>query len=138
MLRKKTNGVANGSRLSSALQDLKDQAVDRRAFLKRSGLTVGGIAAASTLASGMVREAKAQVAGTKVMEVKKSVCTHCSVGCSVMAEIEDGTWVGQEPGWDSPFNLGAHCAKGAAVREHAHGERRLKYPTKMGTFTSCL
>jgi hypothetical protein len=27
--------------------------------------------------------------------------------------------VGQEPGWDSPFNLGAHCAKGASVREHA-------------------
>ena len=40
-------------------------------------------------------------------------------------------WVGQEPGFDSPFNLGAHCAKGAAVREHAHGERRLKYPTKL-------
>ncbi len=30
-----------------------------------------------------------------------------------------------------PFNLGAHCAKGAAVREHGHGERRLKYPTKL-------
>jgi hypothetical protein len=40
-------------------------------------------------------------------------------------------WVGQEPGFDSPFNLGAHCAKGASVREHAHGERRLKYPTKL-------
>ena len=131
MLRKKTNGVANGSRLSSALQGLKDQAVDRRTFLKRSGLTVGGIAAASTLASGMVREAKAQTAGARVADVKKSVCTHCSVGCTVMAELEDGVWVGQEPGWDSPFNLGAHCAKGAAVREHAHGERRLKYPTKL-------
>jgi formate dehydrogenase major subunit len=43
----------------------------------------------------------------------------------------NGVWVGQEPGWDSPFNLGAHCAKGAAVREHAHGERRLKYPMKL-------
>ena len=53
MLRKKTNGVANGSRLSSALQDLKDQAVDRRTFLKRSGLTVGGVAAATiNLAAG--------------------------------------------------------------------------------------
>ena len=29
-----------------------------------------------------------------------------------------------------PFNLGGYCAKGAAVREHAHGERRLKYPMK--------
>jgi formate dehydrogenase major subunit len=117
--------------LSSALQELTNQAVDRRTFLKRSGLTVGGLAAASTLTSGMVREAKAQTAAAKVAEVKKSVCTHCSVGCTVMAEVEDGVWVGQEPGYDSPFNLGAHCAKGASVREHAHGERRLKYPTKM-------
>ncbi len=131
MLRKKTNGVGSASRLSSALQELTHQAIDRRAFLKRSGLTVGGLAAATTLASGMVREAKAQTAGAKVAEVRKSICTHCSVGCTVMAEVVDGVWVGQEPGWDSPFNLGAHCAKGASVREHAHGERRLKYPVKL-------
>ncbi|MGH6904043.1 MAG: formate dehydrogenase subunit alpha, partial [Geminicoccaceae bacterium] len=39
-------------------------------------------------------------------------------------------------GFDSPFNLGAHCAKGASVREHGHGERRLKYPMKLvdGTY----
>ena len=48
-----------------------------------------------------------------------------------MAEVSNGVWVGQEPGWDSPFNLGAHCAKGAAVREHAHGARRLKHPMKL-------
>ncbi|HEY9119151.1 MAG TPA: formate dehydrogenase subunit alpha, partial [Marinobacter sp.] len=63
--------------------------------------------------------------------LKKTVCTHCSVGCTVVAEVQNGTWTGQEPGWDSPFNLGSHCAKGASVREHAHGERRLKYPMKM-------
>ena len=66
----------------------------------------------------------------KAVELKKSICTHCSVGCTVIAEVSNGVWIGQEPGWDSPFNLGAHCAKGAAVREHAHGERRLKYPMK--------
>jgi formate dehydrogenase major subunit len=49
----------------------------------------------------------------------------------VEAEVQNGTWIGQEPGWDSPFNMGAHCAKGASVREHAHGERRLKSPMKM-------
>ena len=27
--------------------------------------------------------------------------------------------------------MGAHCAKGASVREHGHGERRLKYPMKL-------
>src|SRR3546814_17446085 len=48
-----------------------------------------------------------------------------------MAEVQNGVWIGQEPGWDSPINLGAHCAKGASIREHAHGERRLKHPPKL-------
>jgi len=130
MLRKKTNGVARRPRLSVALTELANTAIDRRTFLRRSGLAVGGLAAAGTLSSGMVRKAHAQSSNGKI-EIKKSVCTHCSVGCTVMAEVQDGVWVGQEPGFDSPFNLGAHCAKGAAVREHAHGERRLKYPTKL-------
>ena len=130
MLRKKTGGVAIGPRLSSALTELTGGAIDRRTFLKRSGLAIGGLAAASALKNGMVTKAEAQTAAG-AMEIKKSVCTHCSVGCTVLAEVQGGVWVGQEPGYDSPFNLGAHCAKGAAVREHAHGERRLKYPTKM-------
>ncbi len=131
MLRKKTGGVAIGPRLSSALSELTGGAIDRRTFLKRSGLTAGGLAAAATLTGGMVQKAKAQTANPGNIEIKKSVCTHCSVGCTVMAEVQDGVWIGQEPGYDSPFNLGAHCCKGAAVREHAHGERRLKYPMKL-------
>ena len=130
MLRKKTGGVAIGPRLSSALTELTGGAIDRRTFLKRSGLAIGGLAAAASLTGGMVQKAEAADANSKI-EIKKSVCTHCSVGCTVLAEVSGGVWVGQEPGWDSPFNLGAHCAKGASVREHAHGERRLKYPTKL-------
>jgi formate dehydrogenase major subunit len=53
------------------------------------------------------------------------------VGCGVIAEVQNGVWTGQEPDFASPFNLGAHCAKGASVREHGHGERRLKYPMKL-------
>ena len=130
MLRKKMNGVAKGPRLSAALNELAQGAIDRRTFLRNSGLAVGGMAA---LAGGsLTRVQKAQAAsGTGAIEIKKSVCTHCSVGCTVLAEVQNGVWTGQEPGWDSPFNLGAHCAKGAAVREHAHGERRLRYPMKL-------
>ncbi|WP_193371006.1 formate dehydrogenase subunit alpha [Pelagibius marinus] len=129
MLTKRTNGVANGPRLSKAVAGIAGSAIDRRTFLKRSGLAAGGVAAAS-VPLGMVKKASAQSA-TGNVKIVKSVCTHCSVGCTVMAEVQDGVWVGQEPGWDSPFNLGAHCAKGASVREHAHGERRLKHPTKL-------
>ncbi len=133
MLTKKQNGVANGPRMSRALAGVLGGAIDRRTFLRRSGLTAGGAALASTLPMGMVKRAEAQTAATgarKLNEVK-SVCTHCSVGCTVVAEVDNGVWVGQEPGFDSPFNLGGHCCKGAAVREHAHGERRLKYPMKL-------
>src|SRR3546814_16995344 len=92
----------------------------------------GGIAAAAALPGGMVRKAEA-AAPKATGEVKtiKTVCTHCSVGCTVMAEVQNGVWIGQEPGFDSPLNLGAHCAKGAAIREHANGERRLTYPMKL-------
>jgi len=133
MLRKKTNGVAFGPRSSATFTGNAGETIDRRTFLKRSGLAAGGIAAASAASAGLVtRTAKAQgAAGAGSLQVVKSVCTHCSVGCTVLAEVDKGVWVGQEPGFDSPFNLGAHCAKGAAVREHAHGERRLKYPTKL-------
>jgi formate dehydrogenase major subunit len=107
-----------------------DAKVDRRSFLRGSGLAVGGLAALGA-GLGRVTPAEAQAGAMGKVEVIKSVCTHCSVGCTVLAEVENGVWTGQEPAWDSPFNLGAHCAKGAAVRDHAHGARRLKYPMKL-------
>ena len=129
MLRKKTNGVARRPQRTSLLSNISQTSVDRRAFIRGSGLAIGGLAAIGAT-GGMVTGASAQKAVQGAVKTVKSVCTHCSVGCTVMAEVNNGVWVGQEPGWDSPFNLGAHCAKGAAVREHANGERRLKYPMK--------
>ncbi|RLJ59916.1 formate dehydrogenase alpha subunit [Litoreibacter meonggei] len=129
MLRKKTNGVARRPQRTGILSDIAEKSVDRRSFLRGSGLAIGGLAAISAT-GGSVTGATAQTAANGAVETIKSVCTHCSVGCTVIAEVSNGVWTGQEPGWDSPFNLGAHCAKGAAVREHAHGERRLKYPMK--------
>lgn len=64
-------------------------------------------------------------------ELKKTVCPFCAVGCSIWAEVDNGVWIGQEPVFESPINLGTHCAKGAATREVSIGERRLKYPTKL-------
>jgi formate dehydrogenase major subunit len=59
-----------------------------------------------------------RLGGGAKIEVKRTVCTHCSVGCAIDAVVENGVWVRQEPVFDSPINLGAHCAKGAAVREN--------------------
>ena len=107
--------------------------MDRRVFLRRSGLGVGVGLAASQLT--LVKKAKAasggSIDGTGKIEVKRTVCTHCSVGCAIDAVVENGVWTRQEPVFDSPINLGAHCAKGASIREHGHGEYRLRYPMKL-------
>jgi formate dehydrogenase major subunit len=108
--------------------------IDRRTLLKRSGVAVGG-AAAGFLAPRFMRRARAEEinppeAGVETVK-RRSVCTHCSVGCGVIAEIQNGVWTGQEPDYESPINLGSHCAKGASVREHGHGDKRLKYPMKL-------
>jgi formate dehydrogenase major subunit len=132
MLTKKSSGTARATRLKLALAPVAGSPIDRRTFLTRSGLLTGGVALATVLPVGTVRKADAaESAGTDGAKRIKSVCNYCSVGCTVIAEVKNGVWVGQEPGWDSPFNLGSHCAKGASVREFAHGERRLKYPMKL-------
>jgi formate dehydrogenase major subunit len=106
---------------------------DRRSFLLRSGVAAGGLAALGTLPLIAVRKAAAgppPPPGAAVT-VRKNICTHCSVGCTVIAHVANGVWIGQEPAWDSPINRGSHCAKGAAVRDDVSSERRLRYPVKL-------
>ena len=136
--RSSAGGASPSTDASGALaraNALAGTTVDRRAFLKTSGLTAGG-AALALGGGGMVTKARAATgeshpkAGIETTTAR-SVCTHCSVGCGVIAEVQNGVWTGQEPDYDSPINLGAHCAKGAAVREHGHSQKRLKYPMKL-------
>src|SRR5690625_7535507 len=87
MLRKK-NGVARGPRHESILSAIASKPVDRRAFLRGSGLAVGGLAALG-MTGGTVTRASAASADTGAVEIRKSVCTHCSVGCTVLAEVEN-------------------------------------------------
>jgi len=127
--------LASGhSRLSRSLSGMLAKTIDRRTFLKRSGVAAGAGAFASQLPFNMIGKAEAQVKGDgSKIEVKRTVCTHCSVGCAIDAVVQNGVWVRQEPVFESPLNLGAHCAKGASVREHGMTEHshRLKYPMKL-------
>jgi formate dehydrogenase major subunit len=132
VLIKRTEREARRGNLAAAFAG-QSNGVDRRTFLHRSGLAAGGLAALGSLSLGSVKKAEAgppAAPGAKI-EIRKNICTHCSVGCTVTAEVANGVWIGQEPSWDSPLNRGSHCAKGAAVRELVHGDRRLKYPMKM-------
>lgn len=134
------SGERAGGRLSERLAAGLAGAMptmDRRSFLKRSGIGVDAGLAASQLT--LLRRADAADASGAAaggedkgnIVVRRTVCGHCSVGCAVDAVVHNGVWVRQNPVFDSPINMGAHCAKGAALREHGHGEYRLKYPMKL-------
>ena len=133
MLIKKSERQARRGGLAAGLATQTSGSIDRRTFLRRSGLAAGGLGALGALPLGSVRKAEAAGAGPAPAKgiIRQNMCTHCSVGCTVLAEVENGVWVGQEPAWDSPINRGSHCAKGAATRELTHGDRRLRYPMKM-------
>ncbi len=132
LIRKQVSAAAAPGQSSFGLPGA---AIDRRTFLRRSGLALGGAVVASALPVSMMKRARAAdkyapKAGVRT-EVRRSVCTHCSVGCGVIAEVQNGVWTGQDPDFASPFNLGSHCAKGASVREHGMGDKRVKYPMKL-------
>lgn len=133
MLIKRSEGKAARQRLAAAYQGLSAGGLDRRSFLRQAGFAGAGLAALGALPPGRAQAAGAMGVidhGQPVQRVK-NICTHCSVGCTVTAEVQNGVWVGQEPSWESPINRGTHCAKGASVRELVHGDRRVKYPMKL-------
>jgi len=133
VLIKRKEREARRGKLVTALAGQSSGGLDRRTFLRRSGLVASGLATLGALPLGGMRRAEAGPpprAGAPVA-TRKNICTHCSVGCTVTAEVQNDVWIGQEPSWDSPFNRGSHCAKGASVRELVHSDRRLKYPLKL-------
>ena len=136
MLIKRSDGKAAAKqRLASLYQGLASGRLDRRAFLRNAGLGgAAGLAALGPLGAGRAEAAggaMGMIDHARQVTRRKNLCTHCSVGCTVIAEVQNGVWVGQEPAWESPINRGTHCAKGAAVRELVSGDRRLKYPMKL-------
>lgn len=118
---------------SDSVQKQENQlGITRRMFMRTSTIAAGAVASASMFVPSMMKKAQAkEVPVDAPTEVKRTICSHCSVGCGIYAEVQNGVWTGQEPAFDHPFNAGGHCAKGAALREHGHGERRLKYPMKL-------
>ena len=117
----------------SLIKSSSDKGLKRRKFLVGAGVAAGAGALARQLPLNVIEPAQAADAAAEPakVELKRTVCSHCSVGCSVNAMVSNGVWVRQEAAFDSPLNMGAHCAKGASVREHGFGEHRLRYPMKL-------
>ncbi|MEZ5843409.1 MAG: molybdopterin-dependent oxidoreductase [Hyphomicrobiaceae bacterium] len=131
LVRKKAHQArSRGPRVGFDMLAALQPTMDRRRFLRDSGIATAAIGTIYFPAQ-RVRAAAAAETTAPSKVTRKTICPFCAVGCTIHAELERGVWIGQEPAFESPINLGTHCAKGAATRELAIGERRLKYPMKL-------
>ena len=114
----------------------RDPVVLRRSFLKLSAVTAGfaGLALGAGPLTRRVRAAEKDSAkggeaypGSKKV---KTICTHCSVACGIIAEVQNGVWVRQDVAADHPLSRGGHCCKGAGAIDMVTSEKRLKSPMK--------
>ena len=103
--------------------------VGRRSFLKMTAIAsafgvTSAFASTNATRAATKEEIKNPFPGSKMV---KTICTACSVGCGVMAEVQNGVWVRQEVAQDHPVSLGGHCCKGADMIDMVRSEVRLKH-----------
>ncbi|ADG92637.1 molybdopterin oxidoreductase [Arcobacter nitrofigilis DSM 7299] len=104
----------------------------RRNFLKLASVGAG-IGATSLFASNdKVREAteeevKNPFPGSKKV---KTICSVCSAGCGIIAEVQNGVWIRQDVAQEHPISQGSHCCKGIDQIDLVKSKQRVKYPLK--------
>lgn len=104
--------------------------VARRSFLKLAAL-----GATSTMAFANSNEKLKRVdeiktepyAGSKKV---RTICSICSAGCGIEAEVKDGVWIRQDMAISHPISQGSHCCKGIDQIDLTKSKQRIKYPMK--------
>ncbi len=118
--------------MSENLKQMPTPRVGRRSFLKMAALAgvAGGMSGLS--ASGVIRSATQEEIANPFpnSHLAKTFCSVCSVGCGVLAEVENGVWVRQEVAQDHPISAGGHCCKGSDCIDMVRSHCRVKYPMK--------
>ena len=112
---------------------LSSSKIGRRSFLKMAALGSASFGAENLLAkeenirAATAEEVKNPFPGSKKV---KTICSICSAGCGIKAEVQNGVWVRQEPAHDHPISEGSHCCKGTDQIDLTKSKQRIKYPMK--------
>ncbi|OPA76464.1 formate dehydrogenase [Campylobacter pinnipediorum subsp. pinnipediorum] len=105
--------------------------VGRRSFLKLAALGTGSVACFGneneTLQKGKEKAIPNPYEGSKTV---RTICSICSAGCGIEAEVKDGVWVRQDMAIHHPISQGSHCCKGIDQIDLTKSKQRIKYPMK--------
>lgn len=104
----------------------------RRSFLKMAAIgasfgATAGFASSDSIRSATPTEIKDPYPGSKRV---KTICSICSAGCGIVAEVHNGVWVRQDVAQDHPISEGSHCCKGIDQIDLVKSTQRIKYPLK--------
>lgn len=118
--------------MSKNLFDNLSGSVGRRSFLKLAALGASAGATSAFAANSSVREASEDEVKNPYPGSKKAktICTICSAGCGIVAEVHNGVWVRQDVAQDHPISQGSHCCKGIDQIDLVKSKQRVKYPLK--------
>lgn len=109
---------------------MSDAKIGRRSFLKLAALGAGATAAFGkdnqTLKKASEMNAEPYPGSKRV----RTICSICSAGCGIEAEVKDGVWVRQDMAMYHPISQGSHCCKGIDQIDLTKSKQRIKYPMK--------
>ncbi|MFH1003740.1 MAG: hypothetical protein V1780_06315 [Chloroflexota bacterium] len=92
--------------------------LNRREFLKASGVGMGGVFLVGALNPDVaLAKANPVLPLRKKIGEKTTICPYDGSGCGFLVTSENGKVVNIEGDPDHPINRGAACAKGAALRQ---------------------
>ena len=116
--------------MSMSTYDALKAKIGRRSFIKMAAIATATGATSALANDGVTRAATAEEVKNPFPGSKnvKTICTACSVGCGIIAEVQNGVWVRQEVAQDHPISLGGHCCKGADMIDMVRSEVRVKHP----------
>ena len=109
---------------------MSDARIGRRSFLKLAALGAGSTMAFGeneTVKKSTTQGVKMPYEGSKKV---RTICSICSAGCGIEAEVKDGVWVRQDMAMFHPISQGSHCSKGIDQIDLTKSKQRIKFPMK--------
>jgi anaerobic selenocysteine-containing dehydrogenase len=106
--------------------------IGRRSLLKLAAVGAGAGATSLFVPGKLLRSATAAEVKDPFPGAKrvKTICSICSAGCGIIAEVKDGVWIRQDVAQDHPISEGSHCCKGIDQIDLIKTRMRIKHPMK--------
>ncbi len=112
--------------------------LNRRDFMKISGVTAAGIAVSGLGFDLKPVKAHASLLKTQYAKETTTICCYCAVGCGAIVHTSrrgDGRVINIEGDPDHVINQGSLCSKGSSLKQLVENDRRLTDPMYRAPFS---